>query len=326
MVVPPLETEELPAAARPVDPAELSGDFACGPFSTRQLESESRPLLEDRLRLRFLPGARHEGDAAAGRIELSREGEQLFVGARETFTRGDDQFDRRATKAATFGGTYDPVTLSGGAGGGHVPIVTGLVRDLPSDREMVALAHGWFLDDNRDVLDVAVFVTRAAAGDVPNCRRLAEKILLTVTRGPRLLTRGSDADETREVSYARFRYRPGSEWSVSGSEGIHDFARIHFRRRGTFPRDGVNLQMGLDAHPGDWASPGTEEGRRAGTVLGLPVTWRLTKESAPPQRFGAWTVSGTTLGHDRVVASLWAHSAEERAEGMRFAEALLLVR
>src|SRR5258708_26408524 len=52
---PPEPPSDLPPPARAVDPSELAGDFACGPFDTKELEQADRPLLEDRLRVRFLP-------------------------------------------------------------------------------------------------------------------------------------------------------------------------------------------------------------------------------------------------------------------------------
>ncbi len=304
----------------PLDEAALKADYSCGPFNSKELEADSKALLEDRLRVRFFPGAKPEGNKEAGRLSTSRDGIALFVGARETYTKGDEQFVRRATKASRFAGTHAPASI------GSLPIVAGLIQKLPADPDMVALAHGWFLDERGDVLDVAVFVGANATTNLSDCRLLAAKVLNGVARGPRLLKYGGEAEQTSEVSYAKFRYRLGSDWLLASSTGIHDFAHVQFRKRGVFPNDGVTLELGLDSHPGDWASPGTEEGQRAGTLLTVPINWRLTKKGAPPSLFGAWSISEKTVGRDHAVVSLWGGTSEERDFGMRFAESIQLER
>ena len=109
---------------------------------------------------------------------------------------------------------------------------------------------------------------------------------------------------------------------MTESVGIHDFARIHFRKRGAFPGESTDLQLALDSHPGDWASPGAETGQRNGTLLGLPVTWHLTATASPNPTFGAWTVSKEVVSRDHAVASISAGSAADRDEAITFAEAV----
>jgi hypothetical protein len=105
--------------------------------------------------------------------------------------------------------------------------------------------------------------------------------------------------------------------------GIHDFARMHFRKRGVFPSGFTELQIGLDSHPGDWASPGDGEGARQGKLLGLAVSWHLTKDASGSKPIlGAWTVSADVVNRDHAVASILASSPADRDEAIRFAESI----
>jgi hypothetical protein len=316
--------EELPPPARAVAPSELAGEAACGPFRTRDFEPTDRPLLNDRLRVRFLPGGAPQGGAESAKIEVKRAGATLFIGAREAYLKGDVEFERRAAKAATFGGGYEPVAVAGNDA--KVAIVAGVLRAPEGEGDLVALAHGWFLDPNRDVLDVAVFASRGALADLKGCRRFAQKVLSTVSLGPRLMTYGAPAEVETKVSSATFRYRLPPDWALAEAAGMHDSARLHFRKRGVFPRGFTVLQLALDAHPGDWASPGAEEGRRQGRLLTLPVGWRLTREPGPPAVFGAWAVSAEVVNRDHAAASLQAASAADRDDALRFAESVVVVR
>lgn len=318
-----LGDEALPAPSRAVAVADLAGDFTCGPWSTKDLAKNDQPLLENRVRARFFSGASPEGDAASGKLEVRRDASTLFVGARETFMRGDDLFERRAAKAATFGGdAYEAVTLPGRDG--KIAIVTGVRNHLKEIKgEMVALAHGWFLDPNRDVIDIAVFVSPSAVTDMRACRLFAQKILSTAAQGPRMLSYGKNTDVDTQVSYAKFSYRLPPDWVLASSMGIHDFARMRFRKRGVFPSGYTDLQIGLDSHPGDWTSPGEKEGERAGKLLGLAVSWHLTKDRpAAEPTLGAWTVSSDVVKRDHAVASILASSAADRDEAIRFAESI----
>lgn len=323
------------AFAPQVDDSEIAGKQSCGPFTTVDLAEGDQPLLEDRLAVRFFAGAERVGDADSGKLELEREGWRLFVGAREVYARGGDDFAQAAARSATFKGRYDPVTLR--SRGGDRRVIAGLLRDpsggegkLRSDAstsprgEMVALAHGWLLDDDRNVLDVAVFSSPIPVDDLPRCRRFAERLLAEVAPGKRRLRYGADGPQTKEISFARFRYTLGPDWILSGGEGIHDFSHIRFKKRGVFPATGADLQLGLDAFPGEWASPGVEEGQRAGTVLQTPFTWRLTKD-AESGLVGAWGIANSKSGRDKVVASLWATSALDRDDAVRFAQSIELV-
>jgi hypothetical protein len=303
-----------------VPAADLAGDFRCGPFDTKELEATEHNLLGDRVRFRFFANANAVGSGESGKLEAQRDGVTVFFGAREMYLLGDAQFERRAAKTAAFGGTYDPVTLTGRDG--KLAIVTGLVQKPKPDQEMIAVAHGWFLDPNRDVVDVAFFVSRSALGELQGCRRFAEKIFGTITQGKRQLQYGSTGDVEKIVSYAKFVYRLPPSWMLTDAMGIHDFARLHFRKRGTFPKGFTELQMALDSHPGDWAAAGEAEGERAGKLLGLSVSWHLTRDATPPPTLGAWTVSKDVVRNDHAVASLQATSAEDREEAIKLAESV----
>lgn len=317
-----------------VEDSAIAGKQSCGPFAIDDLAAGDQPLLEDRVAVRFFAGAQRVGDAESGKLELEKDGARLFIGAREVYARGGDDFAQAAARAATFKGTYDPVTLR--SRGGDRLVIAGLLRDpsggegkLRSDAsasprsEMVALAHGWLLDDDRNVLDVAVFTGAIPVDELARCRRFAQRLLAQAAPGKRRLRYGAEGPQTKEISYARYRYTLGPDWILSGGEGIHDFSHIRFKKRGVFPATGAELQLGLDAFPGEWASPGVEEGQRAGTVLANPFTWRLTKD-AESGLVGAWGVANSKSGRDKVVASLWATSAADRDDAMRFAQAIEL--
>lgn len=319
----PEKESDLPPPAKAVPAADLAGDFSCGPWSTKDLQKTDTSLIGDHVRVRFFAGASPAGDASSGKIEVQKDGHTLFYGARETFQYGDDLFERRAAKAALFNGdAYEAMTITGRDG--KTPIVTG-VRKQVSDAngDMVAIAHGWFLDPNKDVVDVAVFVSKGAVTDVEKCRRFAQKLISTAELGPKRLEWGKNADVDTQVSYAKFSYRLPNDWSLASSMGIHDFARIHFRKRGLFPRGFAQLQMALDSHPGDWKSDGDPEGDKKGNLLGLAVTWHLTKDSSGGTPFyGAWTKSDAQVKNDHAVASIVAGSAAERDAAVTFAESV----
>lgn len=275
------------------------------------------------MRVRFLPGGALSGGDESAKIEVEKQGVTMFIGARDLFQRGDEQFPRRAAKTALFDGGYEAVSLRGRDG--QLEIVAGLYKDEKSERDLTAVAHGWFLDPNRDVLDVAFFVSRSALlKDLAQCRMFAQKVLTTVAAGPRSLTWNGDKDKEIEtqVSYAKFRYKLPPDWMLTSSMGIHDFARAHFRRRGAFPAGGVNLELALDSHPGDWATAGAEEGQRNGKLLGIPVTWHLTRGPGTPALLGAWTVSTEVRNRDHAVAAIQTLVADERDEAIRFAESI----
>lgn len=246
----------------------------------------------------------------------------MFVGAREMFQRGDAEFARRATRRARFGGGYEPFALP--AAGSRPEIVAGALKQAPDKDDLVSVAHGWFLDGNGDVLDVAVFFARSELTDLASCRRLAQKIIGSVTLGKRTLVYGTGAAVETRVSYATFRYRLGTDWTMVDTVGIHDFARMQFRKRGVFPRWGTDLQIGLDSHPGDWKSPGSEGGQREGKLLGQPAQWHLTADSTTPLS-GAWAVSSGASGRGHAVASLFSPTEQERDEGVSFAQSIAVV-
>lgn len=311
--------EVLPAPAAQVDPSELTGEFACGPFDTRELTAEARPLLGDRLRVRFFAGGVDQGNQEAGRILLERNGVTLFVGARETFTRGDASFARRASKRASFEGTYTPRTVQAG----ELAIVAGF-RNVPA--EGFVNAHGWFLDANQDVLDIAVSISASALEASPEpCRKLTQRLLASVTKGARSLRYGSTGEQTRTASYATFRYRLPDDWAVADAMGIHDFSRIHFRKRGVFGvSDPGMVQIGLDSHPGDWTLPGKELGTRPGQLLGMKVSWHRIKDDEG--QYGAWTVSDAVERGDHAVGAVSAGTEADLAESLRFAESVRVTR
>jgi hypothetical protein len=315
--VPPDAGPELPPEATRVTAAALAEPAACGPFETADLVEKDQPLLKGRLRVRFVAKAVGSGGEDSDKLEASRDGVTLFVGAREMFQRGDATFARQAAKSATFGGTYDAVTLPGRDD--KLSIVTGLLRDPPASPDLVALAHGWFLDKNQDVLDVAVFASGVEAGNLAACRRLAQQILATTAEGPRALTYGTGAEVTTKVSFASFTTDLPNDWLVTGWEGIHDFAHLRLMKRSTYPAAPVRLALGLDAHPGSWKSDGDETGTREGTLLGVPVTWHLTELDGV---FGAWTVSAEAARRDRAVAQIGAPSAAERDAAIALAQSV----
>lgn len=304
--------------ARAVTDTELSRAYACGPFRSDDVETVERSLLNDRVKFRFFTGARTSGGADSGKVELSREGATMFFGARELHLRGGPEFARRAAIASSFGGTHEPIIVVGSDG--QLPISAGVLKSMKSDRDgMTALAHGWFVDENDDVLDVAVFASASAVTDLEACRGLAQRLLHTVARGPRKLARPPTGEVETKVSYATFRYTLPNDWILVSSEGIHDFARMRFRKRGPFPDGGVDLQLALDSHPGDWASPGADSGTRNGRLLGVPVSWRLTSSG---EAAGAWTISTQLHKGDHAVASLQATTVAERDAAIEFAESI----
>lgn len=323
LAVAPEKEGELPPPAKAVDASALAGDFACGPWSTKDLQKNDVPLIGDHVRVRFFAGASPAGDESSGKIEVQKDGQTLFYGARETFQYGDELFERRAAKAALFNGTaYEPMTIPGRDG--KTPIVTGVRKQVTdANDEMVAIAHGWFLDPNKDVVDVAVFVSKGAVKDVEKCRLFAEKLISTAALGPKRLEWGKGSDVDQKVSYAKFSFKLPNEWALASSMGIHDFARMHFRRRGLFPRGFTQLQMALDSHPGDWKSEGDPEGERKGNLLGLAVSWHLTKDASGNfPLFGAWTKSDAQVHNDYSVAAIFASSARERDDAIAFAESI----
>lgn len=305
------------AAPEPAN-ATPAVDLACGPFHLADLHDAEHRLLDDRVRVMFTGKPSQVGDATSGKLEIERAGATLFIGARETFTRGDEAFEKKAAETARFGGGYEPVTIAGR----DVTIVAGVLRERPDD-EMVALAHGWFLDADRHVVDVAVFASLGPDWDLAACGSFAQALLATAAAGKRALTYGGDGESSTTVSYATFRYQLGSDWRVGDSMGIHDFARITFRKHGVFPKHGASLELGLDSHPGDWASPGSERTRQNGKLLDIPVSWHLTQDDES-DLYGAWTVSTTTHNHDHAVASLFAGTPDDRDAAIRFAESVRL--
>lgn len=306
----------LPAQAPVVPAAELAGDHACGRFSSSSFAATDVALLGDRMRVRFLPSPVVEGDTSSVRAAVTRNDATIFVGARELYMQGDADFLRHATRNAAFDGAYDPVTVPGRDG---TPIVAGLLKAAPATAELVAVAHGWFLDGNRDVLDIAVFASGVTAGNLAECRKLAQKVLATAVAGPRKLAYGGGAVETK-VSYATFRYTLPPDWILASSSGIHDFARISFRRRGSYPDGFTELQLALDSHPGEWTSPGDPDGTRTGKLFGLDVTWTKTRT---PKLAGAWTISSDVRRRDHAVGSIASGSAAGRDAAIVFAESIV---
>jgi len=276
-------------------------------------------MLDDRIRVRFFAGGSPEGGSDSGKIEVHSGSDTLFIGARETYQRGDDLFERRAAKAATFGGDYEAVTLPDR--NGKAAIVTGVRKAVGTpESDVIALAHGWFLDSQRNVLDVAVFASVSALKDFAACRVFAQKLVSTALVGPRALPVSMPGPQSVRVSYATFTFELPPEWVMTSSMGIHDFARMKFRKRGVFPREFTYLSLALDSHPGDWTSDGDPEGEQNGNLLGLPVAWHLTKKPSPGALWGAWTRSEALVERDHAVASITASSAAGRDEALRFAE------
>jgi hypothetical protein len=295
---------------------ELAGDHACGTFSSKDFTKTDVPMLGDRFRVRFLASPKVEGDNASQRAAVSRGAATAFVGARELFVQGDATFARHATKRATFDGGYDPITVPAQNG---VSIVAGLLKAAPGNEELVAVAHGWFLDANKDVLDVAVFVSHVTDANLAACRKFAQKVLATVSPGPKQLAWGTGAAVETKVSYATFSYVLPADWILASNLGIHDFARVTFRHRGTYPDGFTSLQLGLDSHPGDWSSPGNPDGTRKGKLLGLDVVWNQTKDTGA----GAWTISKDVRNRDHAVASITSGSAAGRDAAIKFAESIV---
>ena len=300
-----------PAPATPV-----VGDHACGAFSSKDLAAKEVGLLDDRIRVRFLASPKVEGNAASVRAVVNKGGASAFVGARELFMQGDADFARHATKNAAFDGDYDPVTIPARGG---VSIVAGLLKAAPASSDVVSVAHGWFLNGTKDVLDVAVFISGVTAANLAECRLFAVKVLSTVTSGSRVLKYGTGATVETKVSYATFSYVLPTDWILASDVGIHDFARMTFRRRGIYPDGFTDLQLGLDSHPGDWGSPGGPDGTRPGKVFGLDVTWNQTKSKG---MFGAWTISKGVKGRDHAVASITSGSGADRDAALKFAESI----
>ena len=316
-----MDPSTLPQPPASVPASELAETFACGPWKTGDLRSERHTLLNDRVSFRFVEGGAKEGSELQGKLEAKRDGVTMFFGAREMYQLADEQFERHATKTGQFGGDYTVLKVEGPDA--KAKIVAGFVEKLPNDRDQVAVAHGWFPDAQQNVVDVAVFVSKSALSDtnaIKGCHGFAKQLFASVEPGARVLSYGSSGKTTREVSFAKFEFDLGTEWVVTTSMGIHDFARISFQKRGVFPVSGAALEMGLDSHPGDWASPGAESAKRQGTLLGLSATWRITEEHG--KIFGAWTISAQKSNRDHAVASMFAGSAGERDEGIRFAESV----
>lgn len=295
---------------------ELAGDHACGAFSSKDLTKADVPMLGDRFRVRFLASPKLEGDTASQRAAVTKGTATAFVGARELFMQGDANFARHATKRASFDGGYDPITVPAQNG---VAIVAGLLKAAPGNDDLVAVAHGWFLNPNKDVLDVAVFASHVTSANLAECRRFAQKVLATVSAGPKQLAWGTGATVETKVSYATFSYVLPTDWILASNMGIHDFARVTFRHRGTYPDGFTDLQLGLDSHPGDWGSPGNPDGTRQGTLLGLPVVWNQTKDTGIA---GAWTISKDVKNRDHAVASITSGSAAGRDAAIKFAESI----
>ena len=294
--------------------AELARPATCGPFKSIDFQRAGRPLLADRLRVRFPRGGDPGGGRDAGNIRLERGAASLIIGARETHARADADFAGHAALAATFGGKYEAATIVGRDGAETV--IAGFVRERDGES---AVAHGWFVDANGDVLDVAVFLSGPKLDPIA-CRHFAQVLLAGVTQGPRTLKYGTGKPTLVEVSYAKFQLTLPSDWIISDTEGIHDYARMSLRRQAVFPGLSTSLSLALDSHPGDWASPGSLDGERSGGhLLGLPVVWHLTKADGIA---GAWTISGGLRSRDHAVASIAAGSDAERDAAIAFAESI----
>jgi len=265
--------------------------------------------------VRFLEGV-VSGAATVGKVEATAGQLKAFVGARETFLHSDAGFERAASVTARFDGGYDPVTILGEDE--KLRIVAGVYRDAKQEGEMVALAHGWLADAHGDVVDVAVFVSRGAVQELAPCRRFAEKILSTVSTGPRALDRPSDRLVTTKVSFAAFQYNPSAAWTLLNADGIDDFAHMRLTKRGVFPDGGAELALGLDSAPGDWSSPGRSDGDRPGRLLGSTIQWHLTRHE---HGYGAWAV-GAESKRERPVARIIAGSERARDEAIAFAESV----
>lgn len=308
---------QLPDPAAAIPSADLAKDHACGAFSSKDFASSDVQLLDDRIRVKFLPSPKVQGGTDSARAAVESGGTSAFVGARELFMTGDADFARFATRQASFNGTYDPVTIPGRDG--KVAVVTGLLKSAPGNSDVVAVAHGWFLDDKKNVLDIAVFASNVTSSNLAECRLFAEKVISTAAVGKRGLVDDSGKTVDTKVSYTTFHYTLPKDWILAGSEGIHDFSRATFRHRGTYPDGFTELQLGLDSYPGDWKTPGADDGTRAGKLLGLDVTWQLTKDTGIA---GAWAVSKSKKGHDHAVAAIFASTAADRDAAIKFAESI----
>ncbi len=326
--VTPTPVTPTPATPDPVVPApplpdqapvstELAGDHACGGFSSKDFTRTDVAMLGDRFRVRFLPSPKLEGDTASQRAAVTKGSATAFVGARELYMQGNADFARHATKRAAFDGDYDPITVPAQNG---VSVIAGLLKTAPGNDELVAVAHGWFQNPTKDVLDVAVFVSNVTAANLAECRKFAQKVLATVTAGPKQLAWGTGATVETTVTYATFKYTLPADWILSSNQGIHDFARVTFRHRGTYPDGYTELQLGLDSHPGDWSSPGKPDGTRTGKLLGLDVTWNQTKDKGVA---GAWTISKDVNTRDHAVASITSGSVAGRDAAIKFAESIV---
>lgn len=308
----------LPPPAATVPAAELAADQTCGPLATADFAPGDISLLNDRIRVRFLPGTQPAGTSETAKAQVTVGGVTAFVGARELFLAGDSAFPQRATKQASFGGDSDPVQIPGRDG---VRIFAGLTKAAPTAPASapVDLAHGWFVDADHHVIDVAVFASGVTAENLAACRRFAQKTLATVGVGPRKLVYGSTAPVVTKVEYASFEYQLPPGWTLASSWGTQDAARLVFRKRGAYPDEFTELQLALDAHPGSWAVDGATEGTQAGTLLGLPVTWTLTTSDLR----GAWTVSKDRVKRDHAAAAILAADVPARDEALRFAASIV---
>lgn len=317
----PVPDPVVPAVPLP-DPAptttELAGDHACGAFSSKDFTKADVAMLGDRFRVRFLASPKLEGDTASQRAAVTKGGATAFVGARELYMQGNADFARHATKRASFDGDYDPITVPAQNG---VSVIAGLLKAAPGSDDLVAVAHGWFLNSNKDVLDVAVFVSNVTASNLAECRKFAQKVLATVSPGPKQLAWGTGASVETTVTYATFKYTLPADWILASNMGIHDFARVTFRHRGTYPDGFTELQLGLDSHPGDWNSPGKPDGTKQGKLLGLDVTWNQTKDT---NIAGAWTISKDVSKRDHAVASITSGSVAGRDAAIKFAESIVV--
>lgn len=303
-----------PPVNLPVQAAVLavSGDHSCGKASTKSFATRDVPLLGDRLRVKFLPKPTVEGNGESMRATSGT----AFVGARELYMKGDSDFTRHATTKAAFKGDYDPVTIMGRDG---QPIVTGLLKAAPAGSDLVSVAHGWFLNADGDVLDIAVFASGVTDANLAECRLFGASVIATASAGPTKLAFGTGAAVETEVSYATFRYVLPADWIMTSGEGIHDFARITFRHRGLYPDGFTQVQLALDSHPGDWNSPGDPDGTQAGKLFGLDVTWNHTKGDAV---LGTWTVSSGTVRRDHAVGSIVSGTTTGRDAAIQFAQSI----
>ncbi len=305
----------LPAPAATVPAAELAAEHSCGPLKTKDLAAKDVKLLDDRVRVRFLPGAQLAGTVESAKATVERGGVTAFVGAREMFFLADSAFPQKATKQASFAGDYDPVSIPARGG---AQIVAGLLKVAPTSPDVVSLAHGWFLDGGSNVLDVAVFVSGVTAQNLAACRLFAQKVLSTAAVGGRTLAYGTGAAVETNVEYATFNYVLPAGWILASSWGTHDMIRLTFRKRGAYPDRFTEVQLARDSHPGDWATQGKPDGTRSGLLFGVPVTWNLTQADYS----GAWTISKDLVQRDHAVGAIIAADPLDREEALRFAESI----